>query len=157
MASAVTSAKISPNWAIKTYDHDPDATSAQAVTADGGTTKIYLPCALFELFGAACMTTVSASSSGPSLVDIVAATDSAGTNVTTVVSSGVIDADAVGDFVWLECTAAQIKEVGDAAGLTFTHFSARITCSNSGDECAVTLVRGQPKFPQANLTATAIA
>lgn len=155
MASAVTSQKIASNMAIKSYDHDPGATTATDLT--NGSTAVYLPIAMFEHFGVGCMTSVSASSSGPSLVDIVACTDSSGTDATTVVSSGVVDADAVGDFVWVECTAAQIKEVGDAAGKVFTHFTAQITCSNSGDECVVTLVRGQPKFPQKDLTATSIS
>ncbi len=157
MASAVTSQKIASNNAILSYDHDPGATSAQIVTPDGGTTKRLVPMALYELFGVACMTSVSASSSGATLVDIVGATDSAGTNATTIVSSGAVVADAVGDFVFVECTAAQVKEVGDAAGYTFTHVGARITCSNSGDECVVTYFRGNPKFPQLNLTANVIA
>lgn len=157
MASAVTSQKLGANAARIMYDHDPGATSAQAITPDGGTTKRYLAAAGYEYFGVGCMTSVSASSSGPTLVDIVAATDSAGTDVTTVVSSGTVAADAVGDFVWVECTAAQIKEVGDAAGKTFTHVSARITCSNSGDECVVYVERGGPKWAGLNLTTNAIS
>jgi hypothetical protein len=157
MASAVTSQKIGSSWSILSYDHDPGATSAQAVTPDGGTTKRYVPLALYELFGVACMTSVSASSSGATLVDIVAATDVLGTDVTTVVSSGAVVADAVGDFVFVECTAAQVKEVGDAAGKAFTHVAARITCSNSGDECVVTYLRGQPKFTASGLTANVIS
>lgn len=157
MASAATSQKIGSSWAIKLYDHDPGTASALIVSPDGGTTKRYVPMALYELFGVKCMTSVSASSSGPTLVDIVAATDSAGTNVTTVVSSGTVAADAVGDEVFVECTAAQVKEVGDAAGYTFTHVGARITCSNSGDECVVAYIRGNPKFTASGLTATDIS
>lgn len=139
------------------YDHDPGATSAQITTPDGGTTKRLVALANYEVFGVGVVTSVSASSSGPTLVDIVAATDSAGTNATTVVSSGTVAADAVGDFVWVECTAAQAKEVGDAAGYTFTHVGARITCSNSGDECVVYYERAFPRFPSKDLTATTIS
>lgn len=157
MASAVTSQKIASTHAILSYDHDPGATSAQIVTPDGGTTKRLVPLALYEWFGVACMTSVSASSSGATLVDIVAATDSAGTNATTVVSSGAVVADAVGDFVFVECTAAQVKEQGDSDGRVYTHVGARITCSNSGDECVVTYIRANPKFAALNLTANVIA
>lgn len=157
MASAVTSQKLASNNAVLSYDHDPGATSAQIVTPDGGTTKRLVAMALYEWFGVAAMTSVSASSSGMTLVDIVGATDSAGTNATTIVSSGAVVADAVGDFVFVECSAAQVKEVGDAAGYTFTHVGARITCSNSGDEAVVTYWRAAPKFPQANLTANSIS
>lgn len=157
MASGVTSQKLFANLAMISYDHDPGATSALITSPNGGTTKRYLPIALYENFAGLCMTSVSASSSGPTLVDLVAATDSDGTNVTTVVSSGTVAADAVGDFVAVEATAAQIKEVGVAAGYTFTHFGIRITCSNSGDECVVTYIRGGPKFPAADLTANVIS
>lgn len=157
MASAVTSQKIASNNAIRSYDHDPGATSAQIVTPDGGTTKQLVPLALYEWFGVACMTSVSASSSGVTLVDIVACTDSAGTNATTVVSSGAKLADAVGDFIFVECTAAQVKEQGDADGRVYTHVGARITCSNAGDEAVVTYIRANPKFAALGLTADVIA
>lgn len=157
MASAVTSQKIGSSWAIKLYDHDPGATSAQITTPDGGTTKRLVPLALYEVFGVKCMTSVSASSSGATLVDIVAATDATGTNATTVVSSGAVAADAVGDEVFVECTAAQVKEQGDADGRVYTHVGARITCSNAGDECVVAYFRGQPKFTAAGLTGNDIS
>jgi hypothetical protein len=157
MASAVTTQRLASNNALFMYDHDPGATSAQITTPDGGTTKRLVPMANYEWFGAGCMTSVSASSSGPTLVDIVGATDSVGTNATTIVSSGTVAADAVGDFVFVECQAAQVKEVGDAAGFAFTHVGARITCSNSGDECVVTYWRAFPRFPQKDLTITTIA
>lgn len=155
MASAVTTSQMFGNLAMITYDHDPGATSALITSPDGGTTKRYLAIKDYGWFGGLVMATIA--TTGPTLVEIVAATDSSGTNVTQVVSSGTVAADAVGDFVAIECTAAQIKEVGDAAGYTFTHFGIRITCGNSGDECAVTYIRGLPRFPQSGLTANAIS
>ncbi len=100
---------------------------------------------------------VTIATTGPTLVDIVAAEDSAGTNVTTVVSSGAVQQDAVGDFVAVECTAAQVKEVGDAGGFVFTHVGVRITCGNNADECAVTYIRAFPRFAGKDLTANAIS
>lgn len=155
MASAVTSQKIASNLAILSYDHDPGGTSATIVSPDGGTTKRVVPLALYEHFGVACMTSVAAG--GVTKVEIVGCTDSSGSNPTVVVDSGTVAADAVGDFVFVECTAAQVKEVGDAASLTLTHVAARITCSNSGDEAVVTYLRCNPKFPAADLTANVIA
>lgn len=157
MASAVTTSKFFSNAAMISYDHDPGGTSALITSPDGGTTKRYVAIKDYEGFAVACMTSVSASSSGATLVDIVAAEDATGTNVTTIVSSGAVVADAVGDFVAVECTAEQIKECGDAAGYTFTHVGARITCSNSGDECVVTYIRLKPKYPQSGLTANVIS
>jgi hypothetical protein len=142
--------------AILSYDHDPGATSAQIVTPDGGTTKKVVPMALYEWFGVNVMTSVSASSSGVTKVEIVGCTDSAGANPTVVVDSGTIDAAVVAKNFFIECSAAQVKEVGDAAGLTLTHVGARITCSNSGDEAVVTYIRAFPKFPQLNLTSASV-
>lgn len=155
MASAVTTSKLFANAAMITYDHDPGTTAALITSPDGGTTKRYVAMKDYEGFAGLVMATIA--TTGPTLVDIVAAEDATGTNVTTIVSSGTVAADAVGDFVAVECTAAQIKEVGDAGGYVFTHAGVRITCGNSGDECAVTYIRHKPKYPQSGLTATTIS
>jgi hypothetical protein len=156
MASAVTVVDLFANAAIVTYDHDPGATTALLITSpDGGTTKRYVALRDYEGFAGIVMATIA--TGGPTLVDIVAATDASGTDKTSVVSSGTVAADAVGDVVVVECSAAQVKEVGDAAGKVFTHVGVAITCANAGDECAVTYIRHKPKFPQSGLTANAIS
>lgn len=155
MASAVTVEKFRANNAAIVYDHDPGATTALITSPDGGTTKRYVPMADFGGFFTCVMATIA--TTGPTLVEIVAATDAAGTDVTAVVSSGTVAADAVGDGVCLECSAEQIKEVGDAAGKVFTHVGTRITCGNSGDECAVLYCRFNPRFPQSGLTGNFIS
>lgn len=155
MVSAVTTNKLASTMAMVTYDHDPGTTNALITSPDGGTTKRYLAMKDYEVFAGIVMATIA--TGGPTLVDIVAAEDSSGTNVTSIVSSGTVAADAVGDGVFIECTAAQIKEVGDAAGYTFTHVGIRITCANSADECAVTYIRAFPKYPQSDLSANFIS
>lgn len=152
MATAVTSQKIGSTMSLKLYDHDPGATTAVVVSGDGGTTKNYLPMANFEWFFIEVMNSVSAASSGPTLVEIIAAEDSTGTNATAILTSGTIASTAVGDNVFLEVTAAQIKEVAAANSKNFTHVTGRITCSNAGDECVVLMGRGSPRFPQNALT-----
>ncbi len=152
MATAVTSQKLASSMALKLFDHDPGASSAVVVSGDGGTTKNYLAMAGYEYFGLLVMNSVSTSASGPTLVEIVAAESSTGTNVTAILTSGTIASLTVGDNIWLEVTAAQIKEVGAAAGFNFTHVTGRIICSNSGDECVVLMARSGAKFPQLNLT-----
>ena len=152
MATAVTSQKIASRMSLKLYDHDPGANTAVVVSGDGGTTKNYLAMAGYENFGLLVMNSVSASSSGPTLVEIVAATDSTGTNVTAILTSGTIASVTVGDNIWLEVTATQINEVGKAASLNFTHVTGRITCSKAGDECVVGQFRFNARHPQLNLT-----
>lgn len=152
MATAVTSNKIFSNAALKLYDHDPGGTSATVVSGDGGTTKNYLPMANYQNFAVVVMNSVSASASGPTLVEIIAASDSTGTGAAAVVTSGTVASVTVGDNVVVECTADQIKEVLSSA----THVTARITCSNAGDECVVLMGRFNPRFPQSGLTANSI-
>lgn len=155
MASAVTTQRLASNAARKMYDHDPGATTAVITSPDGGTTKQVVAMQNYEWFGVGVMLSVAAG--GVTLVEIVGCTDSAGSDPTVVVSSGAVDADAVGDFVWVECSAAQVNEVGRAAGLALTHVAARITCSNAGDEAVVYYERAHPRFATADLTANAIA
>lgn len=158
MASAVTSQKLASQFALTMYDHDPGTTNAIVVTPDGGTTDRLVAMENYEYFGAGLMQTVIAGGgTGTTLFDLVVCSDSAGTNATTVVSSGAIQADAVGDFVWLEMTAAQAKEVADAGSFTPTHVGARVTSNNSGDEAVVVYVLAGPKYATKNLTATAIS
>jgi hypothetical protein len=156
MATAVTSQKVASIAKMKQYDHDPGSTGAVVVSGDGGTTKNYVNIQNFEVFALLVMNSVSTSSSGPTLVEIVAAEDSTGTNVTAILTSGTIASTHVGDNIYLEVTAAQIQEVGAAAGFKFTHATGRITCSNSGDECVVMQGAFQPRWPQKDLTANAI-
>jgi hypothetical protein len=157
MASAVTTVKLFANAAILSYDHDPGATSAVITSPDGGTTKRVVAMENYGGFAVTSMTSVSASSSGVTKLEIVGCTDSSGSNPTVIVDSGTVAADAVGDFVAVECTAEQVKEVGDAGGLTLTHIAGRLTCSNSGDEAVVTYIRHTPRYPQSGLTANAIS
>ncbi len=152
MATAVTSNKIFSNCSLKLYDHDPGATSAVVVSGDGGTTKNYLAMRDYRNFAVVVMNSVVGSASGPTLVEILAATDSTGSGAVAVVTSGTVASVTVGDNILIECTDEQIKEVLAAA----THVTARITCSNSGDECVVLMARFGPRFPQSGLSANNI-
>jgi len=156
MASAVTTSKVFGKGALKLYDHDPGGTGAVVVSGDGGTTKNYLDMTGYQNFAVVAMNSVSTSSSGPTLVDIIAADDTSGTNATVVVSSGTVSSTHVGDNVCVECTADQIREVSNAAGYSLRYVTARITCSNAGDECVVLMGRFNPRAPQSALTANYI-
>ncbi len=152
MASAVTTQKVFGRHSLKLYDHDPGGTGAVVVSGDGGTTKNYLAMRDYENFVVIAMNSVSTSASGPTLVEIVAATDSSGTNATAILTSGTVASVTVGDNVAVECTAAQIREVGSANSLNFTHVTGRITTSNSGDECVVLMGRFNAVHPTSSLT-----
>lgn len=153
MASAVTTSKLFSEMKIQMFDHDPGATTAIITSPDGGTTKRVADMRDYEYFGVLAALTVIGSSSGITKVEIVAATDSAITTPVVVKDSGTVDADAIGDYVALECTVEELAALG--SGLRY--LAARITCSHAGDEACVTYIQGGARRATNGLTATTIA
>src|SRR5688500_10071896 len=102
MASAQTTERIASRLVVQMWDHDPGATTAIVVSADGGTTPKYIDMKDHEYFGLMVMPTVVAAG-GTTKVEIIA---SAATNMgtpTVVKGSGTVAADAaLVDKVWLE-------------------------------------------------------
>ena len=155
MASAQTIDKLFTEMKIEMLDNDPGAATAKIVSADGST---FVGKDMRDYGNVAVVAMPSVASAEITLLEIVAS-DSAdmSTNVTVVVSSGAVAANApLVDYVALECTAEQIKEV-DVDGDGLRYVAARITCNASGDEHVVTYIRSKPRFAQDGLTATYIS
>lgn len=153
MATAVTSQKIASTHAIESYDHDPGATTAIVTSPDGGTTQRWVAMRDFDGFGAQARPTI-VGGNGITLLEIVGATDSAGTNVTVIKAEAATVTDTLNKYVWSEVTAEQMNEVGRAAGFAFTHVAARLTMATNTDEANVTYVRWPAKRAYKDLTAT---
>jgi hypothetical protein len=156
MATGVTSTKLTSSLAIESYDHDPGATTAVVTSGDGGTTQKWVPMKNFGAFLVQARPTVVAAN-GITLLEIVGATDSAGTNVTVILAHAASITNAIGEYVNLEVTADQVNEVGKAAGFNFTHVAARLTMATNTDEANVTYVRGLAERQYAGLTADNLA
>src|ERR1041385_5693775 len=132
MATAVTSQKIASRLSVEALAHVPGSAAATVVTPDSGTTKQWRAMGAFEYFGfAAANHTLTGN--GITLMEILGATDSSGTNATVILASATLVGTGVGNGGWLEITAAQLREVGLAAGYNFTHVAGRITVANSSD------------------------
>lgn len=153
MATAVTSQKLGSMLAVTAYDHDPGATTAVVTSPDGGTTQRWVAMRDFGAFGVVAKPTV-VGGNGLTLLEIVGATDSSGTNVTVILAHAATVANSLDEYVWLEVTDAQVQEVGKAAGFDFTHVAARLTMATNTDEASVVYVRGLPKRRYKDLTAT---
>lgn len=128
---------------IKNYDHDPGATSATVVSPDGGTTKYIQDMRDFDSILYHSTTSVSASSSGVTKLEIVGYIDGDSTGAGTayvIKDSGTVAADAVGDEVKVECTSNEIAQIGTANSVSLRYVTARLTCSNAGDEARVAMV-----------------
>ena len=149
MASAVTTQKIGAERNLRQVFHVPGATSATVLY--DGTNTYWFDMTGYNWVGFVVGTVVSASSSGPTLIEIVAADDSSGTNTVQVVSS-VVASTAVNGSYFIECAATQVREVSAAAGYNSRYVSCRITTSNSGDKQCVLVDLDYPRAPQLNLT-----
>lgn len=144
MASAVASQHIRSNFLFQVWDHDPGATTAVIVSADGGTTPKFVDMRTLTHFGVIAIQTVIGSSSGITKLEIIAATDTAGTNATVIKDSGTVDADALADWLMEECNESEVAQAATAAGLDLRYVAGRLTSSNSGDE-AIAVYVGLPK------------
>ena len=156
MASPQSSEKIFANQKIQMFDHDPDGTSAAIVTPDAGTTERYAGMRDYCGFAVVAMSS-ALTGAGITLVEIVADDDQAGTNLTVIKTSGAVVADAVGDYVVLECTAEEIAQESEDAGADLRYVAARLTVANAADEAVVAYIQTEPRFAGTGLTATTIA
>lgn len=150
MASAIDSMKLASKMSLRLYDHDPNATSATLCTGAG--TNGYVDMRDFGTFGVAAISS-ALTGAGLTKLEIVAADDTSGTNITVIKDSGIVAADAVGDQVFVECTAAEISQLSGAGGFSLRYVGARLTVANAADECVVAYLLGEPRYPQADLTA----
>lgn len=85
---------------------------------------------------------------------LIAATAADGTGATVIQTHAFTsEANAVGDFVWLECDVEQIREVLPTA----THIGVRVEQATAGDECIVYFERADPLHAYTGLTADYIS
>lgn len=152
MASPTETDKIRARFLFQVWDHDSGDSSANVVTPDGGTTERWVDMRDHSDFAVIAIQTVIGSSSGITKLEIVAADDASGTNITVIKDSGTVDADAVADWLIETCTAAEVAQESSDGGFNLRYVAGRITQSNSGDE-AVAVYFTIPNRPQLDLTA----
>jgi len=151
-ASAVSSQKLFSRQQIQMGPHTPSDTNADVCSSLG-----YVDMQEFDVFACLAMCSKLANSStGITLLEIVAATDTNGTSATQIKTSGACNtANAnLSDYQCLECLAEEIEQVGQAASLSLRYVATRITTDNANSLSAVTYVRGGAKAPHLNLTAS---
>jgi hypothetical protein len=134
------------------YDID-DALNVVDLGQPQGASLKCLPIALFRRFRAALFRSVGTGT--VTKFQIIAATNAAGTGSPTIVVEHAIGSapDAVGDTIWLECNAEQIREVLATA----THVGVRVHLATATDEAVVLFERAEPLYQRADLTADYIA
>ena len=148
MASPQASDKLFANMAIRHYDHDPNDTLAHEIA--------WVDMRDFESFACSFFRTIGTSNLTFTIV-ANAQSDGSGTDVTIKSWSG-SQPDAVGDQVFLECTAEEIaQEAADAGVANARYVTANITLATGTDEGVVTYIRANPKRAYDALTADVVA
>lgn len=110
----------------------------------------------YETFSAIAFN-IAMTGAGITKVEIVAADDTSGTNITVIKDSGTVAADALGDFVALECSAAEIRQESEDAGLSLRYVNLRLTAANAADDQGAVFIRSDARHTSDGLTATTIA
>lgn len=144
MVSALDSQKFASKNALTMYDFDPGGTSA----VDVGWVD------LRDYEGISVSAMVSVGTGGIGVFTILGNSESDGSGADVVLKSSTpTTADAIGDTVHLEVTAAEVA----ALGTDLRYVSGAITMVTGTDECVVTYVRHGAKRATADLTANVIA
>lgn len=154
MAVASASAKLSANIKVLAYDLDPDES---AVTDVG-----FVDLSDYETFMAIFIRTIGTGALDTFNLIANYVTDT-GTDVTIKTHALGSAPDALPDMVFLECTAAEVASAVNA-GITTTankqaakYVSAECEFATTTDEGVVIYILGNPRFPQADLTADVVA
>jgi hypothetical protein len=143
--------KLKAHSARRMVDFDPDGTGETIVTLNPAASE---KCVALSRIGAQGFLAGLVHTVGTGSITsfrIFAAEDAAGTtNPTTVVSHALgSDPNAVGDTLWLEATAEQIK----AALATAAYVGVKITLGTGTDECIVFFEEAMSRFAYDGLTA----
>jgi hypothetical protein len=152
MASEISTEKVFANQAIAMFLHVPNSTNATIVSPDAGTNKIGVDLRDFGNFAALAMLSAK-TGNGITKFEIVASATADFAAVTVVKDSGVVAADALADYVALECSAEEVRQLG--ADLRYV--AGRLTLANSSDRAVVTYIRSTPRFAKSALTANYIS
>lgn len=150
MASSQATDKLFSKFYMHVVDHDPGATTAVIASPDGGTTPDYVDFRDYKSLAVVAAPHVVGGDL--TLLEIVAATDAAFTTPVVVKAHAASTADALGDYVVLECNSDDLASAGD----NLRYVAARITHATGTDESFIFYV-AESRNPQDGLTSTTIA
>lgn len=148
MASSVATNHLRCNLAVQNYDFDPDATTATDIA--------WVDLRDYRSFMAGFTRTVGTSNLTGFKILANSESDGSGTDYEIKVYSG-SEPNALMDQVWLECSAEEIADIGDAAGVYLRYVSANVQVATGTDEAVITYVRADPRYAKEDLTADIIA
>ena len=150
---AYTAEHLTSRSARVMVEFDPDSADPVVVDLVNGSSDECFPISDgYRRFLAGLIRTVG--SGNIDAFEIIAATDADGGGAIVVVSHAFAsEADAVGDYVWLEC---DIEQVYDKLS-TATHIGVRVELATGTDECVISFERAKPRHAYAGLTSDYIS
>ena len=137
------------NHAVKLYDFDPDGVNPVDVAWVPFHSFFGLVVGFFRTIGTGAVDGFK----------ILANTKADGSGTDVAVKAHALGAqpDAVGDQVWLEVTAEEVRQACTDAGLVPAAVSANVEFATATDEGVVVYIRTDPRFAKDGLTADVVA
>jgi hypothetical protein len=137
------------NNAVKLYDFDPDGVNPVDVA--------WVPFKDFFGFLVGFFRTIGVGAVDGFKILANTAEDGSGTDVVVKAHALASQPDAVGDQVWLEVTAEEVRQACTDAGVVPAAVSASVEFATGTDEGVVTYIRWGPRFAKDGLTADVVA
>ena len=156
MASSVSTVKFFAHNCVEMFTHMPADGATEQSVKKGTTTTTWRALRDYEGFAVGACQAVKGGN-GMVELSIYAAESSAGANATEIKTTGVIAADAIGDYALLECSAEEINQIGRPLGYAFTHVAGYVDSHHNDDEQGVVYIRFGAKNAAAGLSATTIS
>lgn len=153
MASTTIANDLRTTLNVRNLDFDPASANDEFVVLDPSNSAAGIALGTYRKFLAQYRTSVG--TGGITVFTMGGATDSAGTGYVAAVAHALgSNPDAVGDWVTIECTDEQIREVLPTA----THVCVVANLVTGTDEGAVTFIMADPLYgPTAGLTGDRIS
>ena len=149
MASPQGSNKSASVMKVTQYDFDPDVDTAVDVAWVDMRDFTKIMIVFFRTVGTSAIDTFEILANS--------AADGTGTDVEIKVHAVANEPNAVGDYIFLECTVEEINQEAGDNSTTARYVSASLEFATSTDEGVVTYIRHGARFPQDGLTVELIA
>lgn len=152
MASTQASDKLFANQNMTMLVHNPTDATVEVATG-------WVDLRDYENFAVGMVTSLLPSGTGPTVFEIIADADADGGDGNVIIKAHALGSlpNAVGDVVWLECTAEEIRQLGVDNTKELRYVSANVDANHANDEAVLVYVRSGARFPQDGLTADAVS
>ena len=149
MPGPQTSTHLFSRMKVKHYDFDPNATTPTDIAWVDMQNFRRFACSFFRTIGTGAVT-----------FRILANAQSTGGGTDVVIKQHAVAAepDAVGDQLFLECSAEELAQEAADAGIEGVRYvTANVSVATSTDEGVVTYMLAEPRFVSDGLTADIVA